>query len=75
MEIDEIKTKIKFTLDVVGELDLDEDYKIESFKIVLNKLLNSSDKSVGDVYSNEKEKHETPELSGDPMDLFAHEAG
>ena len=38
MEINEIKTKIKFAIDAVDGID--KDYKIEAFKIILSKELN-----------------------------------
>jgi len=40
MEIDEIKTKIKFAMDAVE--DIDKDYKIEAFKIILSRELGTS---------------------------------
>ena len=40
MEIDEIKMKIKFAMDAVE--DIDKDYKIEAFKIILSRELGIS---------------------------------
>ena len=70
MEIDEIKTKIKFAMDAVEGID--KDYRIEAFKIILAKLIEKNQKS--DVFSSGSQEVKDVD-SDDPMAILASKAG